>query len=90
MSIGQHSDAITSWSLPASATGQSPLAEATEILLDEGPSAHEAPSAFEGFSFRGPSTAFPLAPLLDPQLFATTQFEGPPMVHTRPLQATLE
>ena len=71
MSTGQHSDAFTSSSHPASATGQSPWTEATDIYLVEGLLVQEGPSA------RGPSTAFPFPSLIDPQIFATTQFEGP-------------
>ena len=37
MSTGQHSDAFTSWSHPASATGQSPWTKTTEVFRDEGP-----------------------------------------------------
>ena len=87
---GQHSDALTSWSHPASATGQSPYMETTEVFLDEGHSVHGGPSAFGGPSVQGPSIAFPLAPLIDSQIFATMQFEGPPLLHTRALHAAFE
>ena len=60
---GQHSDAFTSWSYPASATGQSLWTETTEVFLDEGPSVHGGPSAFGGLSVQGPLTAFPSHPL---------------------------
>lgn len=46
MYTGQHCDAFTSWSHSASATGQSPWIQATEVFLDKGPSAEEGPSAF--------------------------------------------
>ena len=90
MSTGQHSYAFTSWSHPASTTGQSPWTETTEVFLDEGPSVHGGLSAVGGPSAQGPSNAFPLAPLIDPQLFATMQFEGSPLFHTRALHAALE
>ena len=90
ISTGQHSDAFTSWSHPASATGQSPWTITTEVFLDEGPSVHGGHSAFGGPSAQGPSTAFPLARLIDPQIFATMQFEGPPLLHTRALHVALE
>ena len=88
--FGQHSDAFTSWSHPASATGQSPLTETTEVFLDESPSVHGGPSAFGGPSVQGPSTAFPLDPLIDLQFFATMQFEGSPLLQTKALHAALE
>ena len=50
----------------------------------------EAPRRLEAPSVQGSSTAFPLAPLIDPQIFATMQFEGPPLLHTRALHAALE
>ena len=90
MSTGQHSDAYTSWSHPALATGQSPLAETTEVFLEEGHSAQGGFSASEGFSSCSPSTAFSLVPLFDPHLFATTQFEGLPLLSPRALHAALE
>ena len=89
-STNQHSDAFTSWSHPASATGQSPWTETTKVFLDEGHLVHRGPSAFGGPSAQGPSTAFPFAPLIDFQNFATMQFEGAPFVHTRALNAALE
>ena len=75
MSTGQHFDACTSWSHPASATGQSPSIKSTEVFLDEGPSTHEGPLAFGSPSARGPSTAALPTTLTDPQIFATTQLE---------------
>ena len=84
MSTGQHSDSFISWSHPASATSQSPWTETTEVFLDEGTSVDGSPSA------QGPSTVFPLAPLINPQIFATTQFESPPLLHTRALHAAME
>ena len=90
MSTGQHSDAFTSLSHPASETGQSPWTETTEVFLDEGPSAHEGFSAFGSPSARGHSVVFSPSTLIDPQIFATTQLEGPPLLHTRALHAALE
>ena len=77
---GKHSNAFTSWSHPASATGQSPLTKTTEVFLEEGPSAHGRTSAFEGPSAQNPFTAFSFAHLINPQIFATTQFEVPPLL----------
>ena len=88
MSTGQHSDAFTFWSHPASTTGQSPWTEAPDLCLFEGLSAHECPSAQKGPLARGPSAV--LSPFIDPQIFATVQFEGPPLLHTRALHAALE
>ena len=87
---GQHLDVFTSWSHPAFATDQSPLTETTEVFLEEGPSSHGNPLTFKGPSAQGPSTVFPLAPLIDFQIFATMQFEGPPLLYTRALHAALE
>ena len=84
MSTGQHSDAFTSWSHPASATGQSPWTKALDVFLDNSPSTHERPSA------RGPSNAFSPSPLLDLQIFATTKIEGTFLLHIRALHAGFE
>ena len=82
MSSGQHSDTFTSWSHPASATGQSPWTESTEVIVDE------SLLAFGGPSSQGPSTALP--PLIDTQIFALMQFEGSPLLHIRALHTALE
>ena len=51
---------------------------------------HGGPLASGGPSAKGLSTAFHLAPLINPQIFAAMQFEGPPLLHTRALHAALE
>ena len=82
---GQHSDAFTSWSHLASASGPSAWHDIRDIVIDEG-------SLMQEHSASSNSELTPQLSnyLLNLQHFSTTQFEARPLVHTRALLALIE